>query len=408
MKRDNPHSEKAAQAPEARIILAPRDREMVERTLLLSWTVPPETTGSAVIVGNLAKQFTRVEMVIAGERPHERPAVAWKDEWPEIIYLTTGWPHFKRGARWWRRAQVPVLVLRALRLIRRYRCTRLLVVFPSEEFLLAGYWVAHMTGAKLYAYFHNTYLEQREPGSLGHRFAKWLQSRVFAQANHIFVMSEGIVELYRERYPNLKCSALVHSFNEDIPEVAQLSRPASPPRFVMCGNINASCEDAVVRVCRAITRLGGSLTILSGTPRTYLSQLGILHGQVRYETVSRDVVVNRLGEADIVLLAHGFTGPLSDKEYRTIFPTKTIEYLICGRPILAHAPADCYLTRFLRERGCALIVDEPSEGAVLAAIRRLSENDELRTSLVRNALRTSELFRAPVVAGALRSVLERS
>jgi glycosyltransferase involved in cell wall biosynthesis len=220
-------------------------------------------------------------------------------------------------------------------------------------------------------------------------------------------MSEGMLELYRERYPHLKCSALTHSFNEALPDFTTPPEPRSPLRFVICGNINESCREATVRVCKAIAQVeDASLTLLSPTPRSSLQQLGLLCDGVRHETVSRDQVVQRLREADAAVLAHGFEGQMSPEEYRTIFPTRTIEYLICGRPILAHAPAECYLTRFLKEHDCALVVTEPSCSALLHAIERLRADQVLRALLVRNALRAAEMFEARRVAGLLRRHLE--
>lgn len=379
------------------------ESKMPERTLLLSWKVPPDTSGSAIIVGNLAKQFANEEMVLAGERPYQKPAVAWKDEWPEICYLTTAWPDTKRGARWWRLLQFPALVLRCWQTVKHYRCTRMVVVFPSEEYLIAGYATSLLSGIPMYAYFHNTYVEQRRPGSVHFRFASWVQAKIFARAVHTFVMSKGMEELYRERYPQLRCSPLVHSFNEDIPEFVPPVSPGISPRFVMCGNVNESCADAAIRMCAAISQIEGTLSIVSGTPESHLKSLGILNDRVHYKTVSRDLVLNQLQEAEVVLLPHGFTGGLSEDEYRTIFPTKTIEMLISGRPILAHAPANSYLARFLREHDCALVVDVPQVEALLEAIEQLRSDASLRSRLVRNALRVAEKFRAARVASTLRS-----
>ncbi|TXG87953.1 MAG: hypothetical protein E6R14_00505 [Thermomicrobiales bacterium] len=66
-------------------------------------------------------------------------------------------------------------------------------MFPNEEFLLAGYLTAKLTNAHLYPYFHNTFLEQCAVNSVHHRIAQWLQSRVFDEADHIFLMSDGMV-----------------------------------------------------------------------------------------------------------------------------------------------------------------------------------------------------------------------
>ena len=379
---------------------------MPERILMLSWTVPPETTGSAVIVGNLAKQFSRTEMVVAGEQPYQRPPVAWKEEWPEIKFLSRGWPQTRRGARLRRKLLVPWLIYRCVRLVKTYECTKILVIFPCEEYLFAGYFVARMTGAKLFPYFHNTYLEQCPSSGLKRHVARWLQASVFKHAQHIFLMSKGMEELYQDHYPGLPCSVLVHSFNEAIPDFNVPPEPRRSPHFILAGNINASCQEATVRACAAVSQVKDSfLTILSGTPNDHLRGLGMLNGRTRHDTVARDNLIQRLNEADIVLLPHGFSGTLSHDEYQTIFPTKTIEYLICQRPILAHAPPDCYLTRFLKAHGCALVVEEPTIPALLAGITRILSDADLRATLVRNALRTAETFQASRVASSVRSAM---
>src|SRR5262249_52294238 len=153
----------------------------------------------------------------------------------------------------------------------------------------------------------------------------------------------------------------VHSFNEEIPAFTALPDVHSPLRLVVCGNINESCRDAAVRFSEAVSQMKDvSLTVLSGTPKEEIQQLGVLRDGTGYETVSRDQVLNRLEEADVVVLPHGFSGKSAPEEYRTMFPTKTIEYLICRRPILAHTPPDSYLTRFLKKQKCAFVVDRPS------------------------------------------------
>jgi glycosyltransferase involved in cell wall biosynthesis len=385
---------------------ASKSGSMIGKTLLISWNIPPDTSGSAVIVGNLAKHFKRTELLLAGERPIGAPGVAWRGEWPELAYIARGWPASWRGARWWRRLQLPIIFLRSVRLAVKGRCTAVVAVFPKEEYLLIGYLTALVRRIPFIPYFHNTWLENRS--GLALRLAELLQWRVFKRAEHVFLMSEGMVELYRERYPNLKCSALVHSFNGGLPVFCPPPPPNSPLRITISGSIGETCRDATVRICDAIFQTDDvDLTFLTGTPLSYLAKLGLLRNGVRYETVPTDQVVERLRQSDIVVLPHGFTGGYSSEEYQTIFPTRTIEYLICGRPILAHSPSGCFLTRFLLEHECALVVEEPSLGQLRRAIETLRNDSALRSKLVRNALKAAEQFYAPRVAGALRSQLER-
>lgn len=385
---------------------ASQSGSMIHKTLLISWTIPPDTSGSAVIVGNLAKQFQRTELVLAGERPINAPGVTWREEWPELAYIALGWPASWRGARWWRRLQLPIMLLRSVYLAIRSRCTAVVAVFPKEEHLLVGYLTALLMRVPFIPYFHNTWLENRSGFAL--KVAKLLQWRVFERAEHVFLMSEGMVELFRERYPNLQCSALVHSFNGGLPVFSPPQVTNCPLRITISGSIGEACRDATSRICDAIFQtVDVELTFLTGTPRSDLAKLGFLRNGVRYETVAAEQVVEKLRESDIVVLPHGFTGGYSPEEYLTIFPTKTIEYLICGRPILAHSPSGCFLTRFLKQNDCALVIEEPSPALIQTAINTLRTDAALRTRLVRNAMKAAEQFYAPRVAGNFRFQLER-
>jgi len=371
----------------------------------LSWGVPPATTGSSIIVLNLAKQFSRDEMVVAGEKPLGKPPVAWGGDNPELVYVQSEWPFACRGARWWHVLQFPMMFWRCLRLVRRRGISSIVVVFPSAPFLLAGYLLSRWTGFPLYPYFHNTYYENRR--GYAKRFAGWLQNRVFRHAKHVFVMSEGMSRLYKQRYPELDATPLVHAFNEPLPEYDDPPPVGSPMRVVFCGNLNHSCVEAATRVGTALGRSRDLvLSVFSGTEIEYFRRIGMFPSGSKYKSISRDDVPRRLREADLLLLPHGFTSAVySEDELLTIFPTKTIEYLISGRPILAHCPPDCYLAQFLTENCCAMVVGQPDVDALCAAIERLRTDENLRRRLVRNALRAACRFQAPLVAAELRARL---
>jgi glycosyltransferase involved in cell wall biosynthesis len=340
-------------------------------------------------------------MVVAGEWPHGAPPLKWAREWPELVYIQSLWPFTRRGMRWWRAVQTPYALWRCLRLVRRHKVESIVAVFPDERLLLAAYLCARLTGRRFFPYFHNTYVENRR-GWKG-VFARWLQARVFARAEHVFVMSEGMSELYRQRYPTLEQSPLVHSFNHPLPSADVPETVASPLRIVLCGNVNASCNDAVARFGEAVAGCPNArLTVYSGTNPDHLRSIGLVREGVEHLVVSADEVLGRLAQADVLLLAHGLTGPWGPEEYQTIFPTKTIDYLISGRPILAHTPPDCFLTRFLRKHDCALIVDQPDVGALREAIERLRTDYPLRRRLVQNALAAARPFQAREVAAELR------
>lgn len=375
------------------------------RVLLFSRSLPPAPTGSAVIVGNLARAFCRDEMVLAGETAEDRMPDSWSPTGPEMVPVRCLWLPSGRGKREVRLLWVPWMAARLTRLIRERNCTDVLAVYPDEAYFWAAMLASRRTGCRFYPYFHNTYLESRRRWGL--RLAQWLQPRIFRAARHVFVMSEGMLELYRSRYPEVtRCSALVHSFAEEVPPFAEPVH-FNNRTFVLSGNINPSCRDAARRMAEAVGQVPDArLHFYTGQSRADLEGLGVWNSVASCSRLNRRELLQALARAELLLLPHGFTGGYSRIECETIFPTKTIEYLISGRPILAHSPPGVFLTRFLKQHDCALVVEEAKPQAVGEGIRRLLNDAALRARLVRNALETARMFHISRVAAHLREVLQ--
>lgn len=376
----------------------------IPKILYMSRGVPPGLTGVSTVTRNLVQQFARDEMVLLGYYELGRPPCQWNKHWPRIAYAGV-FPVNMRGERWARLLQFPLLIFVALCVLVFERCKVIMVTYPDQYFLLAAYIVSCLTGCPLYTYFHNTFLENH-PDSI---LARWLQPRVFRHARHVFVMSEGMARLYREKYPQLSCSPLRHTFNREIPSFDALPELHTPLRLVFMGNVNPSCSDALGRVAKVVARSDNmNLTLLTATAQHILSRNGLHGDNITVLTPSNEELPERLRDGDILILPHGFNSTFSQEELLTIFPTKTIDYLLSLRPILAFVLPNSFIADFLRENGCALVVDEPTDEALLQGIDRLCHDISLREQLVRNALKTAEQFHASVVAGHLRRVVNLS
>lgn len=375
------------------------------KILLFAHGVSPEAAGTPIIIANLTKQFNPDEMIVAGKCLPEMIKGNYKlgehRVRPVGKHMNVHW----RLASHWRMMQVPGMVSRLTKIIREENCSALLAVYPYEEYLFAAYLAACRTGIRFFPYFHNTYLDNRK--GLALTFARWLQPRLFAKAEHVFVMSEGMREFLVQKYPLIerKCSPLLHTFNEPIPVFSELPDPGSKIRFLMTGTISSSNRDAAIRMFSAIRAVPDcELTIFSRTSRSCLEKFGILEGNVKLREVSRAEMLNQFSQFDVFLLPHVFEGVVA-AERQTIFPTKVIEYLIGGKPILAHAPADSFIARFLLKHDCALVVDSPDIHLIHQAIEKLRSDQELRNRLVRNALKTAEMFKGETVGLHLRAVI---
>ena len=88
----------------------------------------------------------------------------------------------------------------------------------------------------------------------------------------------------------------------------------------------------------------------------------------------------------VLFLPLAFEGP-QPLMIRHNFPTKAMDYLRSGRPILVHSPADSYLTWLAKKEGFALVVDRPDVEELAAAIDRLVADRRLQEDLVAKALK---------------------
>jgi hypothetical protein len=347
-----------------------------------------------VIVDNLSKAFGCEEMVLAGEgscRALHRSASL-----PPVYPITPGKLGMQRGSRHLRRVYLPIAFARALAVARRHRVGRVLAVFPSEEYLLLGWLLSRILRVPLLPWFHNTYLENRR--GMQRSFAQWLQPRVFRDARHVFVMSEGMRRLYQQNYPHLSCSALLHPCPDAAPMPSVPPTASARPKVTLAGNIGAQCLDAATRMISAVRSLEGvQLEILSGTPREVLHRYGLLQPGDIVEALPREEMMLRLRAADALLLPHGFTGGYSAEEYATIFPTRTVDYLFAAVPILAHTPGHAFLTDFLLQHTCAEVVTQPSVELTAQKLHSVLYNPELRQQLVASACAVAPMFEAAAV-----------
>ena len=373
------------------------------KTLVLSWSVPPAASGSGTVMHNLLSQFTRNEMVTVGAYYAGHARSNWSKEKPRIFYGMVHPPEYWRGHRWILLLQLPLLIFTSIWALLFFRCKAVFVVYPDHLFLLTGYLLSRFFDKPLYVYFHNTYLENFQDSRLAH----WLQPRIFKRARHIFVMSEGLLAFYKKLYPNLKCSTLVHTTSV-YPKDTSINLPPIhvPVRLVFAGGVNASCAEAMGRFMKLIKSDSGlSLNIFSGLRQETFHQMGILSANVAIANVPYDQLIKYMQDADVVIHPHGFLGTMADHEYETIFPTKTLEYLLSCRPILAHAPKNSFLANFYAKYECALVIHEPSVEALQDGLMQICKDVDLRTRLVANALEAARLFYAPVVIKHLRQVM---
>jgi glycosyltransferase involved in cell wall biosynthesis len=113
----------------------------------------------------------------------------------------------------------------------------------------------------------------------------------------------------------------------------------------------------------------------------------------------RDTVVALQRHAAILLAPLSFNSPFPN-DVHTALPTKVIEYLVAGPPILVHAPPGSFLAKRASAGGWAAVVSSPSEEELRSTVARLLEDNELRESLGTKAREASHAYSAEAAVDA--------
>jgi len=149
-------------------------------------------------------------------------------------------------------------------------------------------------------------------------------------------------------------------------------------------------------------------TMYSGTPASQFRNVGIEGPNIVHTRVGFDEVVDAMKRHDLLFLPHGFEGGINDIEYATIFPTRTIPYLLAGVPILAHSPPNAFLTRWLQAHDCAEVVDTTDKDDLINALTGLIRSPDRQRTIASNALDAARQFRISKVSSILKTTINQT
>jgi len=244
---------------------------------------------------------------------------------PAIHFIHRQWQG--KGQKTVRLLLWPIILFRLFRVFKKSNCKQVLAIYPNDFYTFMALIIAKWYRVPFYSYFHNTYLDNQSGIKL--IFAKWLQPKVFRNSRVVFVMSEGMKDIMEGEYPNQEFVPLVHSFHGEIPETSHSMKLNEKLDIAFMGNLNDSNKDAFGRIkCLLDKYPNCELTTYSGTPDAIFKELGVSGSRVHHTRVGFDEVVDALKKHDVLFLPHGFEGGMKEIEYATIFPTRTIPYLL--------------------------------------------------------------------------------
>ena len=158
----------------------------------------------------------------------------------------------------------------------------------------------------------------------------------------------------------------------------------------MGGEVYAINNNSFERVQIALKELNTLFTITS------LSALKIKNTSNVRSTFypSRSEYINAVNFHGILVLALNWQDEckVHEAELSTIFPTKAVEYLASGGPILVHCPEHYFLAQFFNKHKCGIVVSDRNNDKLKSAIKKIKSNDKDIQEMQINALQVMKKF----------------
>ena len=218
------------------------------------------------------------------------------------------------------------------------------------------------------------------------QIAHYFEPILFKQAPLIFLSTRGLESYYKDSYP-----ALAQKFHViDACEISKYYLPSkeykpSPPyHIVYTGSIYWVQEDSLGNLAEALNEIRDTdvcLDIYTSKPTEKILALAEKSDRVNIKYAVQEKLIEIQNQASILFL------PLSLNRWespviRTAIPSKINEYLLSGRPILIHAPASSYLSKYAKENGFALVIDHKDKEALKSAVKKLLFDKDYADNLV--------------------------
>jgi glycosyltransferase involved in cell wall biosynthesis len=274
-------------------------------------------------------------------------------------------------------------------------CTGDLIDIP------AGFFASRITNLPFIAYLFDDYVYQW----LGiHRvFAKFIAPIIFKHAEGVIGPNEFICEEYRKRY-GIETTLVRNPYAEEcLSENEKNEWPieVGKIKIIYTGAIyhaNYDCFLNLIQSLHYLSKYDLELHIFTSQPAETLEAYRIngmnvfIHTHIPYQEI-----IQQQQKADILFLPLTFESDISEV-IRTSAPGKMGEYLLSGRPVLAHVPPDSFVANFFREYQSGWLVDHNDPMELAFEIEKIILQKTHRDIITESAKQVAKSEFSPQVA----------
>ena len=346
---------------------------------------PPNASGASTTLYNLLKGLDSSQLDVLTGQPVVTNSTSLPFQTARISR-----PVLSKLPLVWRLAVLEGIVRYiwvGLKLIPPGQYRRTLLVFPDTASIMAGYVVSLLRKLEFQVYLIDLLAESRL-SKVEYILLKLLEKRLLRESHTVYCISRGVAEFY-QNWVQREYVILPHGVVMDGHE-GSVGRKSTRRDGVIAfaGNIHDISLDGLqnlVKAVKLIDELEITVQIYTDRRRSYLEETGLVDTFTNIEFIADlDELLDRLEQADILFSPVAFK-PRYPHQAMTCFPTKTFDYVRANRPILVHAPANYFYTRYMQENQSALCVTSFKAEDLKAGILKLLKEKQLQADLVNNA-----------------------
>jgi len=298
-----------------------------------------------------------------------------------------------RGSRWGlinlREAlNIPLAILqqgRALaRIVRDEKCEAVVACTGDVTLLPAGYLASRLAGVPFFAYIFDHYAYREWANPAARFWARRLERILMKGSAGVIVPNEILRDDLREHF-GIEATVVHNSCEiadyESTP--ANVSPSNGDVKIVYTGDIYEAHYDAFHTLLAALKLLDrAEVKIHIYTSRTIeeLASVGISGSFVLHPHYALSEMPSIQREADLLFLPLAFDSPYPEL-VRTSAPGKLGEYLAARRPVLGHAPPDCFISWYLRTHQCGVVVDRRDAAHLARKIAEVLDDRQLQRTI---------------------------
>lgn len=365
-----------------------------KKILIWTWTTPFTPSGSPAILRRLIKLFPANKVLYISGKDERSPIIFDYPIQSKNLAFLDIW-YYKIGPI---RTKIfydlfiktPLLIIIGLYQVFRFKPELILTTYVLPEWIQSSYIISKLTKTPLVYYCHDPHLEKYKYSSSWIKKIIQRQERKSLQHAHVIVLYESLAKLYEEKY-NIQTKVIPHI--STLPRKINDPGPiTSPIKIAFAGSIYENNMRLVTQLLRVSQKLNMHLTFYGKYQPQTLEIIGASNHenlQIKFKTNYQDLISD-LGKADLLYL------PLTFQEFKRmpieclkyVLPTKAIDYLVAGPPILVHCPEDFELYTFFKKYNCAYLLNSNTENELFVFLKDFSNGikNEISEENVNKAL----------------------